>query len=71
MAEVDQYPTTEEGWDQLRAYFDEIGQHSLEELIKKGTVPADVAGQRIAHFNDMLIEQLRKRADELRTEQAG
>jgi hypothetical protein len=68
---TDQYPTTEEGWDALRAYFDEVGQHSLEELVKEGQVPAEVAGPRIAHFNEMLIEKMRKRADELRSEQAG
>lgn len=71
MAGADDYPTTEEGWDQLRAYFDAVGQRSLDDLIKEGRVPVEIAGQRIAHFNDGLIEQLRKKADELRSGQAG
>jgi hypothetical protein len=70
VAEVDQYPTDEEGWDRLRAYFDEVGQRSLEEVVARGT-PAEVAGKRIAEFNDMLIDKLRKRADDLRSRQAG
>lgn len=62
-AEADLYPTTEEGWDHLRAHFDEVGQRSLEELA--GEMPAEIAGPRIARLNDMLIAQLRERVRKL------
>jgi DNA-binding ferritin-like protein (Dps family) len=46
-------------WDELRAYFDTVGMQAVENAVAKGT-PADVAGQRVAHFNDILIEQLQQ-----------
>lgn len=59
----DDLPTTDEGWDELRAYFDRVGQNSLE---KVEGVSSEVAGQRIAHFNDMLVERLKKEAERRR-----
>lgn len=57
------WPANESEWGELRAYFDEVGQSSLEEVVAKG-VPPEVAGRRIAEFNDTLIERLKKKAAE-------
>ena len=50
----------EEDWDALRAHFDTLGMESVEKAVAGG-VPQDVAGRRVAEFNDMLIEKLKKK----------
>jgi hypothetical protein len=63
----DGWPETEEEWDALRAYFDDIGhKQALDAVVAKGVSP-EIAGQRIAHFNDILIERLKQEANERRT----
>ena len=47
-------------WDELRALFDETGMQAVENVVAKG-VPREVAGERVARFNDMLIEKLKKK----------
>jgi DNA-binding ferritin-like protein (Dps family) len=46
-------------WDALRALFDETGLQSVEAVVANG-VPPEVAGARVARFNDMLIERLKE-----------
>jgi len=51
---------SDEDWAGLRAYFDEIGMKAVEDVVAEG-VDAETVGQRVAHFNDMLIERLKER----------
>lgn len=46
-------------WDELRAYFDEVGLIAVQRTIAKGVAP-EVAGARVAEFNDLLIERLKQ-----------
>jgi hypothetical protein len=51
---------SDEDWDVVRALLDETGLSAIEGAIKNG-VSKELAGQRIAYFNDMLIERLKER----------
>ena len=57
------WPETEAEWDAVRAELDSVGQRALADVIAAGVAP-EVAGARIAHFNDMLIEGFKKKAAE-------
>lgn len=48
-------------WDALRALLDNTGLQAVEEAVASGKVTREVAGQRIAQFNDMVIERLREK----------
>jgi len=37
------------------------GMKAVEDVVAEGVVDAETAGQRVAHFNDMLIERLKER----------
>ena len=60
--------TDDNNWDALRAYVDVIGMQAVEEAVASGKVSREVAGQRVAHFNDMFIEKLKKRVSEVMTD---
>lgn len=47
----------DEAWSALRAHFDEIGMKAVEQV--QGVSP-ELAGQRVAKFNDMLIAKLKE-----------
>jgi hypothetical protein len=46
----------EHGYDDLRAYFDEVGMD-----VTKGD---PIKGRRVAEFNDMLIDEMHKQASQ-------
>lgn len=46
-------------WDALRAQFDSTGMQAIEQLVADGKVSREVAGQRVAKFNDMVIDNLK------------
>ena len=48
--------TDDADWNTLRAYFDEIGMKALEGV--EG-VSKELAGKRVAQFNDYLIAKLK------------
>lgn len=51
---------TDDDWEALRTHFDNLGMTALEKVVKEGT-PPEVAGARIAEFNDMLIARLKEK----------
>lgn len=47
-------------WDQIRAQLDETGLTAVEHVVAEG-IPAELAGARVAKFNDLLIERLKEK----------
>jgi hypothetical protein len=50
----------ESDWDDLRAVLDARGLEAVEHAMASG-VPSEIAGRRIAEFNDILIEKLKEK----------
>jgi hypothetical protein len=49
-------------WDALRAHIDAVGIEAVEAAVAEG-VPPEVAGARVAYFNDLLITKLQAGTD--------
>jgi hypothetical protein len=57
-------PRTPTDWDEVRAELDNCGMRAMDQMEAEGLdVDRTISGERIAAFNDMLIEQLRRHPD--------
>lgn len=50
-------------WDEVRAHLNTLGMAALEDAVAEG-VPRELAGQRIADFNDRLVVMLQEQFGE-------